>query len=151
MKEPELEENALTARVADGRLTIERRSTDPAPPGEVTVTDPDGKTETVKLTPTAPGRATVTLPAATPGVWQVTDGGRTAYAAAGAANPPEFADLRATAALMRKLARASGGGVHFMARQRTRRPRCRNCAEPSPIGRLQAAPGSVCSAGTITW
>ena len=26
MKEPELEENALTAQVADGRLTIERRS-----------------------------------------------------------------------------------------------------------------------------
>ena len=33
MQEPELEENALTARVAEGRLTIERRSTDPAPPG----------------------------------------------------------------------------------------------------------------------
>ena len=29
MQEPELEENALTAQVADGRLTIERRSTDP--------------------------------------------------------------------------------------------------------------------------
>ena len=28
MKEPELEENALTAQVADGRLTVERRSTD---------------------------------------------------------------------------------------------------------------------------
>ena len=44
MQEPALEENALTAQVADGRLTIERRSTDPAPPGQVTVTDPDGKT-----------------------------------------------------------------------------------------------------------
>ena len=44
MQEPELEENALTAHVADGRLAIERRSTDPAPPGQVTVTDPDGKT-----------------------------------------------------------------------------------------------------------
>ena len=32
MQEPELEENALTAHVADGRLAIERRSTDPAPP-----------------------------------------------------------------------------------------------------------------------
>ena len=44
MQEPELEENALTAHVADGRLAIERRSTDPGPPGQVTVTDPDGKT-----------------------------------------------------------------------------------------------------------
>ena len=55
MKEPALEENALTAQVADGRLTIERRSTDPAPPGDVTVTDPDGKTRKLALTETAPG------------------------------------------------------------------------------------------------
>jgi hypothetical protein len=114
MKEPELEENTLTAHVADGRLTIERRSTDPAPPGAVTVTDPDGKAQSLQLTPTTPGRATVTLPATTPGVWQATDGTRAAYAAAGAANPLEFADLRATATLLRKLARTSGGGVHFI-------------------------------------
>src|SRR3984885_6638356 len=49
MQEPELEENGLTARVAEGRLTIERRSTDPNPPGAVTVTDPDGKTSSLKL------------------------------------------------------------------------------------------------------
>ena len=114
MQEPELEENALTARVAAGRLTIERRSTDPAPPGQVTVTDPDGKTQTLSLTETKPGRAVANLPAATPGVWQANDGARTAYAAAGAANPPELADLRATGTLLRKLVRASGGGIHFI-------------------------------------
>ena len=114
MQEPELEENALTAKVAEGRLTVERRSTDPAPPGQVTVTDPDGKAQALPLNQLTPGRATVTLPAPTPGVWQVTDGSRTAYAAAGAANPLEFADLRATATLLRKLTHASGGGVHFI-------------------------------------
>jgi hypothetical protein len=114
MQEPELEENALTARVAAGRLTIERRSTDPAPPGQVTVTDPDGKTQTLNLAPTTPGRATASLPAVTPGVWQASDGSRAAYAAAGAADPMEFADLRATGTLLRKLVRASGGGVHFI-------------------------------------
>jgi hypothetical protein len=114
MQEPELEENALTAHVADGRLTIERRSTDPAPPGQVSVTDPDGKVLKLKLAEISPGRATANLPAATPGVWQASDGSRTAYAAAGAANPLEFADLRATATLLRKLTRASGGGVRFI-------------------------------------
>jgi hypothetical protein len=114
MQEPELEENALTARVATGRLTVERRSTDPAPPGQVTVTDPDGKTRTLSLTETMPGRAVASLPAATPGVWQANDGARTAYAAAGAANPPELADLRATGTLLRKLVRTSGGGIHFI-------------------------------------
>jgi hypothetical protein len=114
MQEPELEENALTARVANGRLAIERRSTDPTPMGQVTVTDPDGKTQTLALTAVGPGRGTASLPATTPGVWQASDGARTAYAAAGAANPPELADLRATATLLRRLARASGGGVHFI-------------------------------------
>ncbi len=114
MKEPALEENALTAQVANGRLTIERRSTDPAPPGDVTVTDPDGKTLTLKLAETGPGRAAAGVAATTPGVWQASDGKRTAYAAAGAANPLEIADLRATASLVGKLARESGGGVHWL-------------------------------------
>ncbi len=114
MKEPALEENALVAHVADGRLTIQRRSLDPTPPGDVTVTDPDGKTQKLALKQTGPGRATAALPATTPGVWQVTDGKRTAYAAAGAANPLEIADLRATASVMGHLARESGGGVHWL-------------------------------------
>jgi hypothetical protein len=114
MQEPELEENALTAKVSDGRLTIERRSTDPAPPGSVQVIDPDGHTTKLALTQTEPGRAAVSLPATTPGVWQASDGTRTAYAAAGAANPPELADLRATATKVGRTVRASGGGVHWL-------------------------------------
>jgi hypothetical protein len=122
MKEPALEENALTARVAEGRLTVLRRSTNPAPPGQVTVTDPDGKVVTAQLTPSGPGgahpgEASVSLPAATPGVWQASDGTYTAFAAAGAANPPEIADLRATASVVGKLASASGGGVHWLGTQ----------------------------------
>jgi uncharacterized membrane protein len=114
MQEPELEENALTARVADASLLIERRTTDPAAPEAVTVTDPDGKRSSTDLLTAGPGRATASLPASLPGVWQVTDGIRTAYAASGAANPPELADLRATASLLSPVARASGGGVHWL-------------------------------------
>ncbi len=114
MKEPDLEENAITAHVGDGRLTIERRSIDAAPPGSVTVTDPDGNTHVVKLTPDGPGRAKATVPATTPGVWRVTDGKLTAFAAAGAANPLEIADLRATATKLGKIARESDAGVHWL-------------------------------------
>ncbi len=114
MQEPELEENALTARVQEGRLRIESRSTDPGPPGNVVVTDPDGNKETVRLHQDSPGRATAARAAPVPGVWQVTQGTRSAYAAAGAANPPELADLRATASVVGPLARASGGGVHWL-------------------------------------
>ena len=114
MREPALEENALTARAAAGRLTVERRSLDPAPAETVTVTDPDGKSGPLPLVTVSPGHATASQPAATPGVWQVSDGVLTAYAAAGAANPLEIADLRATATLAGKLARESGGGVHWL-------------------------------------
>jgi hypothetical protein len=114
MQEPELEENALTAKVAGGRLTIGRRSIDPASSTDALVTDPDGKTRTVKLEETAPGRATASLAAATPGVWQVASSGMTAYAAAGSANPLELSDLRATATLVNKLVHQSGGGVHWL-------------------------------------
>jgi hypothetical protein len=119
MREPALEENALTAHVGEGRLTILRRSTDSLPPKggppvAVNVTDPDGKTASVALTATGPGQASVSLPAETPGVWQASDGTHTAFAAAGAANPPEIADLRATAGVVGKLARQSGGGVHWL-------------------------------------
>jgi hypothetical protein len=86
-----------------------------AAPEDVTITDPDGKVAHRTLAATAPGRAVTTLPATTPGVWQASDGIRSAYAAAGAANPPELADLRATATVLAPLARASGGGVHWLA------------------------------------
>ena len=114
MKEPELEENALTARAEHGRLAVERRSTDDRPPAPVTVTDPDGKQQQLALTPTRPGRAVGQLAAALPGVWQASDGAHTAYAAAGAANPLEMADLRATATLLAPLVRATGGSIHWL-------------------------------------
>jgi hypothetical protein len=114
MKEPELEEDALVATVQDGKLAIERRSTADGPPGKVAVIDPDGKRQSVDLRGSAQGRGTATLPAPTPGVWQVSDGERTAYAAAVPSNPLEIADLRATATKLAPLARSSGGGVHWL-------------------------------------
>lgn len=114
MKEPELDETALTARVERGRLTVERRSTADAPPGEVDVTDPDGGHHTLTLAQRRPGHGTADMPASTPGVWQVSDGTRTSYAAAMAANPLEMADLRATATVLSPLVRASGGGIHWL-------------------------------------
>ncbi len=78
------------------------------------MTDPDGDRSPLKLDALRPGRAAGSMPAAAPGVWQASDGVRTAYAAAGAANPQEIADLRATATLLAPLVRASGGSVHWL-------------------------------------
>ena len=116
MREPELEENALTAHVTEGRLSIVRRSIEAATAVSVTITDPDGKIQSSTLREVSPGRATLVLPVTTPGVWQVSDGTRSAYAAAGAANPPELSDLRATATVLNRVVRASGGSVHWLGR-----------------------------------
>ena len=115
MKEPELEESALTAKVEHGTLSVERRSTEEATSGAgVTVTDPEGRESSLALTPRGAGRTGGLVPATLPGVWQVSDGTRRAFAAAGSANPPELADLRATAAVLAPLARATGGSVHWL-------------------------------------
>ena len=113
MKEPALEEEALRARIQDGRMLIERRTVQEGPLGEVTVTSPTGATTRLPLTGTGPGRAD--MPAGEPGVWQASDGVRTVYAGALNANPRELADLRATATILAPAARASGGSVRFTA------------------------------------
>jgi hypothetical protein len=113
MKEPELEEEDLTARIEHGQMTVLRRTLEAGPPPEITVTAPDGGTS--RHQPQARGgRAVVELPATLPGVWQATDGRRTAYAAAEAGNPLEIADLRADAARLRPVAEATGGAVRWL-------------------------------------
>lgn len=114
MKEPELEENALTARIGEGRLSIESRTLAAQSPGAARVTDPEGKTSEIALAEAGPGRAQATLPASEPGVWRVDEGGRTAFAAASGGDPLEMADLRATATKLAPLAAASGGGIHWL-------------------------------------
>ncbi len=114
MKEPALEEEALTASVDGGTLSVERRSTADTAPAPVTVTAPTGLTTSLPLTVASPGRAKGSMPAADPGVWQVSDGTRTAFAAAGTANPLEVADLRATASYVAAAANASGGSIRWL-------------------------------------
>jgi len=114
MKEPALEENALTATVAGGRLTVRRRRLDGPAPGPVRVTAPDGTVRTLMLARVAPGLAEGTLDATRPGLWRVGDGRRTAFAAAAAADPAEYADLRATATKLAGLVHASGGGIVWL-------------------------------------
>ena len=113
MKEPELEEEDLTARIEHGRLSVLRRSLDAGPPPEIAVTAPDGAVTRHRPEPRG-GSAVLELPATQPGVWQASDGRRTAFAAAEAGNPLEIADLRADAARLRPLAEATGGAVRWL-------------------------------------
>jgi hypothetical protein len=114
MKEPELEESALTAQVDGGWLSVEKRSVAAAQPPPASVTDPDGRQSEVALAEDGPGRFVGRTRADAPGVWRVQDGDQTAFAAAGEADPLESADLRATAEKLEPLALASGGSVHWL-------------------------------------
>ncbi len=116
MKEPELDEERLTARIAAGRLVVERRSVSGDAAGQVQVTPPQGAARALALKPAGGGRASGVVEAVEPGVWQVSDGTHLAYAAVGLDNPLEYADLRATAERVRKLAEGSAGGVAFLGR-----------------------------------
>jgi hypothetical protein len=115
MGEPELDEERLAARIDAGSLSIERRSVASKAATQVTITPPEGKARKLALTDAGPGVARGAIPASAPGVWRVTDGISTAFAAAGQDNKPEFADLRATAELVAPLVRASEGGVIWLA------------------------------------
>ncbi len=114
MKEPELEEERLTASVADGRLDVTRRSVAGDPATTVTVIAPDGTRTPLALSSAGGGTATAGRRAAATGIWQVTDGREHAFAAATPADPLEIADLRATATVLGPLAAATGGSVGWL-------------------------------------
>ena len=115
MKEPALEEEALRARVDKDRLLVERRTVEDLKAAETTVTSPSGAAAHLALKETRPGLWQGETDAAEPGVWQVSDGARTVYAAAVNANPRELLDLRASGTVLAPLARSSGGSVRFIA------------------------------------
>jgi len=113
MKEPELEEDALRAEVKDGKLEILRRSLEPVE-GNVEVTAPDGSVSTVKLENTGPGRFQASMTVNQTGLYSITDGERVAMAAAGALNPLELADVRATESLLTPIVQETQGSFHWL-------------------------------------
>src|SRR5712671_7437624 len=112
MKEPDLEENDLRAMVEGDRLHVTRQSLEPDD-RPVSVTAPDGSTRSLTLAPESGGRSTGTLAISEMGLYRVTDGSRTALAAAGPLNPVEFADVRSTPEKLVPIVAATGGGVFW--------------------------------------
>jgi hypothetical protein len=113
MKEPDLEENDLRAMVEGDRLVVTRQSLEPDD-RPVGVTMPDGSSRSLTLAPETGGRSSGTLPISEMGLYRVTDGTRTALAAAGPLNPVEFADVRTTPEKLAPVAAATGGGVFWV-------------------------------------
>ncbi|HEX3538514.1 MAG TPA: hypothetical protein VHU15_17275 [Stellaceae bacterium] len=113
MKEPDLEENDLRATIEGDRLTVTRQSLEPDDK-PVTVTPPDGTSSPLALTPAHGGVSVGTLAISQMGLYHVSDGSRTALAAAGPLNPVEFADVRTTAEKLAPVTQATGGGIFWV-------------------------------------
>ena len=114
MKEPDLEEERLTATVENGRLRIERHTLDTGSAPVATVAAPDGATSTVTLAVAGPGTEAASVPAAASGVWRVRAAGEQAFAAAALADPIEDADLRATLTRLAPVIASTGGSGRFL-------------------------------------
>ncbi len=114
MKEPDLEEEALTGAQHGKTLTITRQ-TMADKPMPVTVTSPAGKQQTLDLVASEPGRFTARIPVSEAGIWRLDDGILSAFAAVGSPDPRETASIAATDQLLRPIVNASGGAVKWLA------------------------------------
>ena len=113
MREPELEAEALTARVRQGRIEIERRTL--ARRGApVTVVSPSGKTRRVVLEDAGHGRWQRDIAADEVGLWRIEGGDRTALATAPPADPLEASETTATAEHLTPITAKTGGSVSWL-------------------------------------
>ena len=114
MKEPELEEERLTADGAGMTLNVRRQTmADSAEPARIIT--PSGQTRDLTLSQSQPGIFSGTMETDEIGLYQVANGDLTALAHVGPVNAPEFADTVSTTEILRPLAQASGGSVRRIA------------------------------------
>jgi len=110
MKEPDLEEETLTARAyGDGLKIIRQSLQDNIAP--VTVTSPSGNKSLLNLKQTAPGRFEADLQTDELGLYRLNGNGQSSVVGLGPTAPREFEHTIATAELLKPLITSTGGGV----------------------------------------
>lgn len=110
MKEPELEEEALTATAEGNTLTITRRSlTEGA--RSVTVEAPDGTVTEVPMEEVAPGRHMAEVTGGEMGLYRLSEGDQSAVMVLGPSAPREFEETIATGDKLSGVIKARSGGI----------------------------------------
>ena len=110
MKEPELEEEALSVAAEGQTMTITRRTLGDEV-GEVELTAPDGSVMLVPLEEVRPGRWEATVDGPEIGLYRLREGDQEAVVALGPAAPREFEATIADAALLEPVVEATRGGI----------------------------------------
>jgi hypothetical protein len=116
MKEPDLEEERLTASAKGFKLTVERRSMEEGVP-PVQVSAPGGESSVVTLEKAAPGLWRATIDVKAPGLYklqtQSPTGPLNAVANAGIEDAREMSEVTATEEKLKPLIEQTGGGIFW--------------------------------------
>src|SRR5690606_18017427 len=115
MKEPELEEERLTASGRGMTLDVTRQTMSDDP-GSAAIITPSGQRRDIELSPSTPGVFTGSLETDEIGLYQIANGDLTALAHVGPVNAPEFQDTVSTTEVLQPAADASGGSVRRLER-----------------------------------
>ncbi|APX13319.1 hypothetical protein [Tateyamaria omphalii] len=110
MKEPELEEEALTATATGQSMRIERRTlSDTVPP--VVITDPSGNVVELEMTEAGPGRFEALHEGPEIGLYRLQNGDAETVIGLGPAAPKEFEATIATGDVLAQRVESTRGGV----------------------------------------
>jgi hypothetical protein len=110
MKEPDLEEEALTATASGQTMHIVRRSLEEGD-RQVEITGPDGAVQVLPMTEESPGRFVASYAAPEIGLYRLTEGELSAVVALGPSAPKEFEETIATGDKLEPLIDTVRGGV----------------------------------------
>ena len=113
MKQPDLEEEFLSATVERHQINIVRKSLSPVTK-PATVKGPNGKVEVVSFTESGGGQATATLTVQDRGLYKISHGQLSAVATVGTENSLEIADVRTTDKILSAVAAASSGSIAWL-------------------------------------
>ena len=111
LKEPELEEETLTATTDGQHLSIVRRTIEEGAPGPLTVIGPDGAQVVLEMRQTSPGRHEVEWEAPALGLYRLEQGELTRVIGVGPAAPREFVETIASGEMLKPVAEGAGGSV----------------------------------------
>ncbi len=113
MKEPELEEEALTAQATGQTMRIQRRTLQETVP-PVTITDPSGATTELPLTEIRPGMFETVFEGPEIGLYRLENGDQVAVIGLGPAAPREFEQTIATPDILAPVLAGLRGGTMLL-------------------------------------
>ncbi len=111
LKEPELEEESLTATAKGEVLTIIRRSVSDTPPGDLTITAPDGSTAVLPMPELSPGRYGLDWKAPEMGLYRLRQGDLVRVVAVGPSAPREYTETLASVVGLTPVVAPLQGGI----------------------------------------